>query len=98
MRNDCESARHKGMLVALVVLLGLLPLPLGAQDRLKTMPGYEQYQKMSQEIPKSVKLGSLAVTWKDGGKAFDFHKDGIAYRYDIAERKLEEPGKAKAEP
>ena len=26
--------------------------PLDAQDRLKTMPGYEQYQKMAREIPR----------------------------------------------
>jgi dipeptidyl-peptidase-4 len=50
------------------------------------MPGYEQYQKMSREIPGSVKMGSLAVVWKDGGKAFEYRKDGKAYRYTIATR------------
>jgi len=80
------------MLVALVVLLGLLPLPSGAQDRLKTMPGYEQYQKLSQEIPGR----SSWIVGRDlegRGKAFDFQKDGVAYRYDIAERKLETQAK-----
>src|SRR5947209_13093247 len=56
----------------------------GAQDRIKTMPGYEQYQRMSKEIPGSVKMGALAVTWKDGGKALEYRKDGKTYRYDIA--------------
>lgn len=55
-----------------------------AQDRLKTMPGYEQYLRMSKEIPTAVKLGNLSVAWKDGGKAFEYPKDGKIYRYEIA--------------
>jgi dipeptidyl-peptidase-4 len=81
------------MAVALFAFLGvsvLRPTATSAQDRLKTMPGYEQYQKMSREIPGSVKLGSLSVVWKDGGQAFEFRKDGKAYRYTIATRSLAE--------
>ncbi len=50
------------------------------------MPGYERHLKLSKEIPDSVKRGSLSVTWKDGGKAFEYEKDGKLYRYDIATR------------
>jgi dipeptidyl-peptidase-4 len=82
------------MLVALAMGLGVLPLTAEAQDRLKSMPGYEQYQKMSKEIPGSVKLGSLFVTWKDGGKAFEYKKDGKVYRYDVEARKAEIVGEA----
>ena len=39
----------------------LLPAPAAAQDRLKTMPGYEQYQRMSKEIARAVKPGTSAV-------------------------------------
>ena len=60
------------------------------QDRLKTMPGYARYQQKSREIPGSVKPGSLNVTWLDGGKAFEYRKDGKAFRYDVAARKAEE--------
>ncbi|HEV2666591.1 MAG TPA: DPP IV N-terminal domain-containing protein, partial [Blastocatellia bacterium] len=73
-------------LVAILGLSGVAPTTKGAQDRLKTMPGYEQYQKMSREIPGSVKPGSLQVIWKDGGQAFEYRKDGKAYRYTIATR------------
>jgi dipeptidyl-peptidase-4 len=31
-----------------------------AQDRLKSMPGYERFERISREIPGSVKLGTLA--------------------------------------
>ena len=75
------------LFLALVILAsGSLP----AQDRLKTMPGYERYQKLSKEIPNSVKLGSLSVTWKDGGQAFEYSQDGKRYRYDIATRSASE--------
>lgn len=70
----------------------------GAQDRLKAMPGYDQYRKMSREIPGSVKMGTLSVSWLDGGKAFEFRKDGKRFRYDIAEKKAtEQAGSAPAE-
>jgi dipeptidyl-peptidase-4 len=62
----------------------LLTIPTSAQDRLKAMPGYEQYQKMSREIPGSVKLGSLTVQWKEDGSSFEYAWDGKRYRYDVA--------------
>jgi dipeptidyl-peptidase-4 len=97
MKMGMASLLSKGTLVALVVLLGLMAGTMSAQDRLKTMPGYEQYQKIREGIPGSVKMGSLVVTWKDGGKTFEYRKDGKAYRYDIAARKAEEVGKASTE-
>ncbi len=69
------------------------------QDRLKAMPGYSKFQQKAREIPGSVKPGNLTVTWTDGGKAFEFRKDGKSYRYDIAAKKLEElKGRSAAEP
>jgi dipeptidyl-peptidase 4 len=41
---------------------------------------------MSREIPGSVKPGLLSVVWKDGGQAFEYRKEGKAYRYTIATR------------
>jgi dipeptidyl-peptidase-4 len=67
-------------------LLGWVATAALAQDRLKTMPGYERYQRMHQEIRDSVKMGSLSVTWKEGGQAFEYRKDGKRYRYEIATR------------
>jgi dipeptidyl-peptidase-4 len=82
---------------ALMIALNLLPLT--AQDRLKTMPGYAQYQKMRNEIPGSVKLGSLQVKWLDGGKAFEYQRDGKVYRYDVSTRQaIEATASAAAGP
>ena len=57
-----------------------------AQERIKSMPGYEQYQKMSREIPGSVKPGTLSVKWLDGGAAFEYTREGKTYRYDLSTR------------
>ena len=50
-----------------VVLAGITALVVAssallAQDRLKTMPGYEQYQRMARQIPAALKSGSLAAS------------------------------------
>jgi dipeptidyl-peptidase-4 len=81
--------------VGVVVALACLPTaPAAGQDRLKAMPGYEQYQKMSKEVPGSVKLGALAVTWKDDAKTFEYVRDGKLYRYEVATRQATEIGPA----
>ena len=64
-------------------VLLLLPLSLAAQDRLKTMPGYEQAQRMASEGPTAVTGGALLVTWTEGSKAFEYDKSGRRYRYDV---------------
>lgn len=69
-----------------VLAVAVCLMPVGAQDRLKTMPGYDQFQKMAAQIQGSVKSGALQVKWLDGGKAFEFRRDGKNYRYDVATR------------
>jgi dipeptidyl-peptidase 4 len=83
--------------IVLLVTLSLLAVTSGAQDRLKTMPGYDQYQRMSKEIPGAVKPGALTVKWQDGGKALTYQKDGKTYRYDIATGQATETEKAAGE-
>ena len=92
--NQTSVLRRAGLAAPLVI--GLLQIPTAAQDRLKTMPGYQQYLKMTQEIPSAVKLGSLAVTWNPDGRSFDYSHDGKRYRYDVATRAATEIGVAEA--
>src|SRR5712692_9971619 len=94
MKNRIVFTLNKSVVGVLVIALGMLPITSRAQDRLKSMPGYDQYQKMSKEIPGSVKLGSLTVKWLDGGEAFEYYKDGKTYRYDIATNGTTESGVA----
>jgi dipeptidyl-peptidase-4 len=72
--------------VAAAALAAVLWAPASAQDRLKSMPGYDQFQKMSREIPSSVKAGALAVQWKADGSSFEYAWGGKRYRYDVAAR------------
>ena len=67
-----------------------------AQDRLKTMPGYSRYQKISAAMTNAVKLGSLSVVWKDDGKALEYERDSKRFRYDIASKALSEIPTAKS--
>lgn len=71
-------------MLAVAAALIILPLAVDAQDRLKSMPGHEQYQKMAKAIPGTAKLGTLSVTWKDGGQAFEYKLDDKTYRFDVA--------------
>jgi dipeptidyl-peptidase-4 len=81
---------------AVALATAVLWTPLGAQDRLKTYPGYDQYTKMSREIPGSVKLGSINAQWKDDGTSFEYAFDGKRYRYDVAAKQATVIGEAAA--
>ncbi|HEY3884580.1 MAG TPA: DPP IV N-terminal domain-containing protein [Vicinamibacterales bacterium] len=80
--------------LAVAVTLAALCSPLHAQDRIKSMPGYEQYEKMLHEIPDAVTLGALAVRWADDATSFEYSRDGKRYRYDIGRRQPSEIGDA----
>jgi dipeptidyl-peptidase 4 len=85
------------LVMAAAAMFAAAPESALGQDRLKSMPGYDQYQKMSKKIAGSVKAGELSVTWQEGGKAFEYSTKGKRYRYDIAAGKAVEIGKAPAE-
>jgi dipeptidyl-peptidase-4 len=94
MSNRSQTTLKVNVAITLTLLVIIGASTSHAQDRLKTMPGYQQYEKMSKLIPDSVKLGALAVKWTDGGKAFEYFRDGKSYRYDIATHSATETGTA----
>ncbi len=65
-----------------------------AQDRLKTMPGYAQYQKMSAQLGGAVRLAAVSGTWSADSSGFDYTFDGKRYRFDVASRSATETGAA----
>jgi dipeptidyl-peptidase 4 len=81
--------------IAIAFAAGLLQITSSAQDRLQTMPGYQQFQKISAESRDAVKSGALSVTWKDP-KTFEYARDGKLYQYDVATRTATETGVAPA--
>lgn len=79
-----STSRFAFRLMTAVMAVALFLSAGSAQDRLKTMPGYDQYQRVSREMGGAVRSGALQVSWKDGGKAFVYRRDGKGYRYDVA--------------
>ncbi len=69
--------------IGLALSTALFGAHISAQSRLRTMPGYAQYQKMAREIPSAVRSGALAVTWSDA-RTFEYARDGKRYRYDLS--------------
>jgi dipeptidyl-peptidase-4 len=72
---------------AVVAALALSQGVVLSQDRLPTMPGYEQYQRLAREIPSAVRSGALTVTWSDDSRAFEYARDGRRYRFDVVARR-----------
>jgi dipeptidyl-peptidase-4 len=78
--------------VALIAVNALAGAPASAQDRLRTMPAYEQYQRSVSRIPPQTQLfvsGAIQVpasAWVDGSRAFEYTYGGKRYRFDIAKR------------
>ncbi len=72
--------------VAVVAASAVLHVTVGAQDRLRLMPGYDQFTRMSTQSTGAVKLGSIAAQWKEDSSSFEYSLDGKLHRFDIASR------------
>ena len=68
-----------------------------AQDRLKTLPGYQQYQRVSGQLSGAVRPGDLSVTWSRDSQSFEYQREGKRYRYDVATRQATDIGLAAPE-
>lgn len=80
-----------GMAIALASTISISQ----AQDKLKSMPGYEQYQKIAPQIYSSVKSGALNADWNDDGNAFEYTLDGKRYLYSVKSKSATDLGEAK---
>jgi dipeptidyl-peptidase-4 len=75
--------------IAFVMCISATQL-LNAQDKLKNMPGYEQYTTVAPQIRGSVERGTLSVQWAEDGSSFDYSKDGKRYRYNVKKKSTSE--------
>lgn len=80
------SPRSVLSLVALVVL----STATHAQDRLRTMPGYERYAAMAPKLTSSLKSGAITPQWADDGNSFEFTRDGKRFRFTVATKAVSE--------
>jgi dipeptidyl-peptidase 4 len=92
-------ARAAAVVRAALAVLAVAALPGQslAQDRLPSMPGYDQYERMAGLRQGAVRLGALSVTWLADGSAFHYQQDGKRYRYDIATRRAAEAAPARSD-
>ena len=81
----------------LLLIVSVLLHELGAQDRLRTMPGFERHQKVGLQIANAVKGGTLAATWASDSRTFEYAREGKRYRYDVALKRASEIGTAPGE-
>ncbi|WP_117880756.1 S9 family peptidase [Aureibaculum luteum] len=65
-----------------------------AQDKLKSMPGYERYSEIAPQIRGAMKSGAISVDWHKNGNNFEYNKDGKRFLYDITIDETNEIGDA----
>jgi dipeptidyl-peptidase-4 len=90
-----SSARIVPVLLgAITAILPSLATPVDAQDRLRSMPGYERYQEVSPQIQGSYVSGALQVTWSDDGSGFEYTRDGRSFLFDLSRGAATDAGAA----
>ena len=90
MKNSIKNKFY----VSLSCLLVIANVYAIAQDKLKNMPGYSQYQKVAPQIRNSVKSGSINAKWSDDGNTFNYEQDKKLFQYTIKTKKITELGTA----
>lgn len=78
------------LILALLAFSAVGSAPALAQDRIKTMPGYEHYQTMRAQMAGAFRSGALRVDWADDSRTFEYSYNGQRYRYDARARKATE--------
>ena len=59
--------------------------PVDAQDRLRAMPGYDQFTKMSKQLEGGAFVsGAVNPTWAADGQSFTYTIAGRPHRFDVA--------------
>jgi dipeptidyl-peptidase-4 len=77
---------------ATVLALACVAATAHAQDRLKSMPGYQEYMKMSAEratLGMGGRGGGGTIAWSPDSKSVDYENDGNRLRLTVASRTIE---------
>ncbi|MCU1385949.1 MAG: ptpA 7 [Acidobacteria bacterium] len=70
----------------IVAVLLMVSAPLAAQDRLRSLPGYDAAQRVAREAPAAVTGIVGGVAWIDTG-AFEYERGGTHFRYDLSRQR-----------
>jgi dipeptidyl-peptidase-4 len=93
-----EKLITRGAWTIALAVSAVMPLTASAQDRLKSYPGYDQYQKMAPQT-QGLMTGTINnVRWTEDGKAFTYAVlGGRTYRFDVT-KKISDTTLASAPP
>jgi len=78
--------------LALAATLATAMTVTQAQDKLKSMPGYDQYQTIAPQIRNSVNSGALEVEWGKNSDNFQYVQEGKLYKYNVQSKEVTEVG------
>ena len=77
-------------MTACLLLVAGLAAPT-AQDRLRLMPGYEQYTRMQPQLQTAFVSGAVqGVQWADDSRSFRYSLADKSYRFDVVKMKIED--------
>lgn len=79
-----------GNIVLLLAVLTALPVAVFAQDRLPSMPGYENFRKM-QEVRRGVTVTDWRFgSWSDDSRSFTYTQGDKTYSFTVSNRRVAE--------
>ena len=83
--NAAATCRRRIVPLALGVF-SICLVSIGAQDRLRSMPGYDQSQKMQAALQEGAAFvsGSITPSWAPNAQSFTYTHAGKTYRFEIA--------------
>lgn len=84
--NCLGSPRAATMLILFVGLISAGIQSVSAQDRLKTMPGYDQFEAMGSQMRGAFVSGGVNASWADDSGSFEYTFDGKNYRFDVKKK------------
>lgn len=77
-----------------VTLMAFMVHAVHGQDKLKSMPGYEQYASIAPQIRSSMVSGAMRVTWAEDSRSFEYVQNGNLFRYDVRKKTTTDLGEA----
>jgi len=80
-------------------LAALVSVTLAGQDRLSTMPGYDRWARMQEQLQdeRAFVSGALNVEWANDGQSLSYAFGGKLYRFDVPSRQAVVTGDAPPE-
>lgn len=94
--SHLNLSRMKSTISFLVIFFCITAYSASAQDKLRQMPGYDRFQKISPQMRTAFKTGALTVKWSDDGSYFEYEQDKKLYRYTVKTKTLTNMGDAPA--